>query len=84
MVTYTCVALNLLFIAFAFYTREMGPTFVLLTMITLASIGTAFLFYTKSRSRIYVGESMSQNEPAITSQKILSFRKKNVVSPEDN
>jgi UDP-N-acetylmuramyl pentapeptide phosphotransferase/UDP-N-acetylglucosamine-1-phosphate transferase len=84
MVTYTCVAINLLFIAFAFYAREWGSTIVLLTMIAAASLGTAFLFYTKSRSRIFVGESMGQNEPAITSQKILSFRKKNYVAPEDN
>jgi hypothetical protein len=53
-------------------------------MILFASIGTGFLFYTKSRGRIYVGESIGQNEPAITSQKILSFRKKNQVAPEDN
>ena len=84
MVTYTCVGLNLLFIAFAFYAREMGSTFVLLMMITVASIGTAFLFYTKNRSRIYVDGKIGHNEPAITSQKILSFRKKNYVAPEDN
>jgi len=84
MVTYTCVGLNLLFIAFAFYAREWGPTYVLMTMIAFASIGTAFLFYTKNRTRIYVDGKISHNEPAITSQKILSFRKKNVVSPEDN
>jgi hypothetical protein len=31
-----------------------------------------------------VDGKISHNEPAITSQKILSFRKKNVVAPEDN
>jgi UDP-N-acetylmuramyl pentapeptide phosphotransferase/UDP-N-acetylglucosamine-1-phosphate transferase len=83
-VTYTCVGLNLLFIAFAFYARDWGSTYVILTMIAFAAGGTAILFYSKSRGRIYVEGKLSNGEPAITSQKILSFRKKNFVTPEDN
>ena len=83
-VTYTCVGLNLLFIAFAFYARDWGSTFVILTMIGVAATGTAFLFYTNNRSRVFVDGKLGNNEPAITSQKILSFRKKNYVTPQDN
>lgn len=83
-VTYTCVGLNLLFIAFAFYARDWGSTFVILTMIAVAAIGTAFLYYTNNRSRVFVDGKLGNNEPAITSQKILSFRKKNYVTPQDN
>jgi UDP-N-acetylmuramyl pentapeptide phosphotransferase/UDP-N-acetylglucosamine-1-phosphate transferase len=83
-VTYTCVALNLLFIAFAFYARDWGSTFVILTMIAVAATGTAFLYYTNNRSRVFVDGKLGNNEPAITSQKILSFRKKNYVTPQDN
>ncbi len=83
-VTYTCVGLNLLFIAFAFYARDWGSTFVILTMIAVAATGTAFLYYTNNRSRVFVDGKLGNNEPAITSQKILSFRKKNYVTPQDN
>jgi UDP-GlcNAc:undecaprenyl-phosphate GlcNAc-1-phosphate transferase len=83
-VTYTCVGLNLLFIAFAFYARDWGSTYVILTMIAVAAIGTAFLYYTNNRSRVFVDGKLGNNEPAITSQKILSFRKKNYVTPQDN
>jgi UDP-N-acetylmuramyl pentapeptide phosphotransferase/UDP-N-acetylglucosamine-1-phosphate transferase len=83
-VTYTCVGLNLLFIAFAFYARDWGSTYVILTMIAVAATGTAFLFYTNNRSRLFVDGQLDTNEPAITSQKILSFRKKNYVTPQDN
>ena len=83
-VTYTCVGLNLLFIAFAFYARDWGSTFVILTMIGVAATGTAFLYYTNNRSRVFVDGKLGNNEPAITSQKILSFRKKNYVTPQDN
>lgn len=83
-VTYTCVGLNLLFIAFAFYARDWGSTFVILTMIGVAATGTAFLFYTNNRSRVFVDGKLGNNEPAISSQKILSFRKKNYVTPQDN
>jgi UDP-GlcNAc:undecaprenyl-phosphate/decaprenyl-phosphate GlcNAc-1-phosphate transferase len=82
-VTYSCVGLNLLFIAFAFYARDWGSTYIILTMIAIASLGTAVLFYSKSRSRIFV-EGNNSNEPAITSEKILSFRNKNYVAPQDN
>jgi len=83
-VTYSCVGLNLLFIAFAFYARDWGSTYIILTMIAIASLGTAVLFYSKSRSRIFVEGNNNSNEPAITSEKILSFRNKNYVAPQDN
>jgi UDP-N-acetylmuramyl pentapeptide phosphotransferase/UDP-N-acetylglucosamine-1-phosphate transferase len=83
-VTYTCVGLNLLFIAFAFYARDWGSTSVILTMIAVAAVGTALLFYTNYRSRVFVDGKLNPNEPAITSEKILSFRKKNYVTPQDN
>lgn len=83
-VTYTCVGLNLLFIAFAFYARDWGSTYVILTMIAVAATGTAFLYYSNNRSRVFVDGKLGTNEPAITSQKILSFRKKNYVTPQDN
>ena len=83
-VTYCCVGLNLLFIAFAFYARDWGSTYIILTMIAIASLGTAVLFYSKSRSRIFVEGNDNSNEPAISSEKILSFRNKNYVAPQDN
>jgi UDP-GlcNAc:undecaprenyl-phosphate/decaprenyl-phosphate GlcNAc-1-phosphate transferase len=83
-VTYTCVGLNLLFIAFAFYARDWGSTYIILIMIAVAAAGTGLLYYSNNRYRIYVEGNQNGGEPAITAEKILSFRKKNIVAPEDN
>lgn len=83
-VTYVCVGTNLLFIAFAFYARNWGPTIVLSIMVTVASLITAILFYSKSRTRVVVGGKLVDGEEAIGAQRVLSFRRKTQPSPEDN
>jgi UDP-N-acetylmuramyl pentapeptide phosphotransferase/UDP-N-acetylglucosamine-1-phosphate transferase len=83
-VTYVCVGTNLLFIAFAFYARHWGPTMVLSIMVTVASLITAVLFYSKPRTRVVVGGKLVDGEEAIGTQRVLSFRRKTQPSPEDN
>lgn len=83
-VTYVCVGTNLLFIAFAFYARNWGPTMVLAIMVTVASLITAVLFYSKPRTRVAVGGKLVEGDEAIGAQRVLSFRRKTQPSPEDN
>ena len=83
-VTYVCVALNLLFIAFAFYARHLGSTTVISIMVLVASLGTAVLFFSKPRTRLVVEGKFGEGEATISSQRILSFRRKTQPSPEDN
>lgn len=83
-VTYSCVMANLLFIAFAFYARNWGSTLVILVMITVASSVTALLYFTKPRTRLVVDGEYADGDAAIGSQRVLSFRRKGIVNPEDN
>lgn len=83
-VTYVCVALNLLFIAFAYYARHLGSTTVISIMVAVASLGTALLFFSKSRTRLVVEGKFGEGEATISSQRVLSFRRKTHPSPEDN
>jgi UDP-N-acetylmuramyl pentapeptide phosphotransferase/UDP-N-acetylglucosamine-1-phosphate transferase len=83
-VTYVCVGMNLLFIAFAFYARNWGATAVIGIMITAASVITAFLYFSKPRTRLVVDDQFGDGEATITSQRVLSFRRKTHPSPEDN
>lgn len=83
-VTYVCVATNMLFIAFAFYARHWGPTMVIGIMVTVASLITAILFYSKPRTRMVVGGKFSEGEEAVGAHRVLSFRRKTQPSPEDN
>jgi hypothetical protein len=75
---------NLFFIAFAFYARSWGSTWVILVMITVASSATALLYFTKPRTRLVVDGEYADGDAAIGSQRVLSFRRKGIVNPEDN
>jgi UDP-GlcNAc:undecaprenyl-phosphate/decaprenyl-phosphate GlcNAc-1-phosphate transferase len=83
-VTYACVGMNILFIAFAFYARSWGSTAVITIMIAVASGVTALLYFSNARTRLVVEGKYSDGEAAITAPRILSFRRKTVPSPEDN
>jgi UDP-GlcNAc:undecaprenyl-phosphate/decaprenyl-phosphate GlcNAc-1-phosphate transferase len=83
-VTYTCVGINILFIAFAFMARNWGATYIILTMVGVAAAGTALLWYTNPRVTVYVDGELKSGQPTIANQRVLSFRKKALVSPEDN
>jgi UDP-N-acetylmuramyl pentapeptide phosphotransferase/UDP-N-acetylglucosamine-1-phosphate transferase len=83
-VTYSCVTANLLFIAFAFFARNWGSTLVILVMITVASSVTALLYFTKPRTRLVVDGEYADGDAAIGSRRVLSFRRKGIVNPEDN
>jgi UDP-GlcNAc:undecaprenyl-phosphate GlcNAc-1-phosphate transferase len=53
-VTYLCLSINIGFIALAYFGRSLGPTYLLLTMITLAFAGVGLLYYRKPKRRALV------------------------------
>jgi UDP-GlcNAc:undecaprenyl-phosphate/decaprenyl-phosphate GlcNAc-1-phosphate transferase len=62
-VTFTCFAINIAFIAIAYFGRPLGSTYLLAIMLGLAFSGFAFLFYyRKSRySTLVVSRSLNGN-----------------------
>lgn len=83
-VTYICVIVNILFIVFAYFSRSLGTTVLLLTMLLSAVVITGFLIYNLKRKRQYVESKYADGHPTINTQKLLLFRKKKLVLPEDN
>lgn len=53
-VTLTCVAVNLFFIAMAWFLKPIGPNYLLLAMLVLAFSGLGLLYYGNSRRRLVV------------------------------
>ncbi|MDX2047531.1 MAG: MraY family glycosyltransferase [Chitinophagaceae bacterium] len=80
-ITYTCVGINLLFIGFAYFSREWGCSMLILTMVTVASAGIAMLYYTKPKPRLFVTGKFTE-EAEISTSKILPLQKKAVLSEE--
>lgn len=75
-VTLTCVSINIGFIMIAWFGRYMGPNYLLLTMLTLAFSGLAFLYYYKRPKRTILiakrGEGVAQLK---TSSKVVTLTK---------
>ncbi|MBL7725640.1 MAG: undecaprenyl/decaprenyl-phosphate alpha-N-acetylglucosaminyl 1-phosphate transferase [Chitinophagaceae bacterium] len=75
-VTLTCVSVNIGFIMIAWFGRYMGPNYLLLTMLTLAFSGLAFLYYYKRPKRTILiakrGEGVAQLK---TASKVVTLTK---------
>ena len=84
-VTYICVTANLLFIAFAYLARDLGPTVLLFSMIIASASTTGLLIMTLNRRRKSAEQpDFIEGQHTINTQRLLSFRKKKMVLPEDN
>jgi UDP-N-acetylmuramyl pentapeptide phosphotransferase/UDP-N-acetylglucosamine-1-phosphate transferase len=84
-VTYTLFGANVFFIAFAYFLRDWDTTVLLLTMLGIACVAFAWLYYSNLRSRLYVTEKTHEDGSPLTSANVFSLKKKPInINPEDN
>jgi hypothetical protein len=81
-ITYTCVGMNILFVALAYFFRDFGTTWLILTMVTLACAITGAAYYTR-RKKAGVSDQIPLEEATLTSR-ILQLRKKGFIESEQN
>lgn len=72
MVTFTCVAVNISFIAMAFFLRNLGTTTVLGILLLSAFIFIGIIYYSRPKNKNVVNESIS-NAGILKSHKILNL-----------
>ena len=73
-VTFTCVGINIFFIVLAYLGRSMGPTYLLLVIVLLASLGLGFLYYRQPRRRtMVVAKSVTGNAELKATSKVVSL-----------
>jgi len=61
-VTATCLAINVLFVAFAYYFKWLGPTFLLLIMFATAFSGIAFLYYFRRKPKMFIAKHLDEKK----------------------
>jgi len=83
MITYSCVAINVIFIAIAYYFRYANCTVLILSLVTMASLCTGVMYFTARRRKVRIEEKFGTGQPAITSQ-ILQLKNKTFSTPEQN
>ena len=72
MLTFTCVGVNMVFIAMAFFMRNLGTTTVLSILLISAFIFISIIYYSRPKSKTLVDESIA-NAEVIKSHKILKL-----------
>ncbi len=81
-ITYVCVGINLLFIAFAYFARDWNCTLLIFTLVSVASLGIGILYYTKPKPRLFVAGKFGAEEREPGSSRILPLPKKALLSEE--
>ncbi len=77
MVTITCVAVNIIFIAMAYFLRNLGTTTVIGILLVSAFIFIGVIYYSRPRSKSIVDQNIS-NADVIKSHKILKLASETV------
>ena len=83
-VTYILVVVNLAFMAMAYFLQGMGTSLLMLTMLGIAATVTLMLLNALHKKRAVVETRFPDGQPTIDTQRLISFRRKKMVLPEDN
>jgi len=75
-ITLLCVGINILFVVFAYTFRSIGPTYLLLMMLTLSFAGFGLLYYRKPRrTTITISKRMNGTTELKTASKVVTLTK---------
>lgn len=75
-VTFTCVAINVLFILLAYFGQPLGPNYLLFIMLSIAFSGLGVLYYQKARKRLVVSKDINGKVEIKRTSKIFDLTKK--------
>jgi len=81
-ITFFCTALNLLFIAVAYFGRSLGPTYLFLTILSISFSCLAVLFYYKRpKPRMFVAKHLGEEQEFVNvpSPKIVTLTKETAI-----
>jgi len=81
-VTFLCVFLNILFVALAYFGRSLGPTYLLLLILSIAFGGLAILFYYKrTKPRMFIAKHLDEKSEFAnaTAPKVVTLAKEAAV-----
>lgn len=81
-VTFFCVFLNIFFVALAYLGRSLGPTYLLLLILTVAFSGLGVLFYyKKTKPRMFVAKHLDEKSEFgnTTTPKVVTLTKETAI-----
>jgi hypothetical protein len=72
-VTFSCLAINIGFIALAYFGRFMGPTYLMLTMLVLAFTGFGILYYGRTKQTMIIAKRMDGSTELKSTSKVVTL-----------
>ncbi|MEP6616890.1 MAG: MraY family glycosyltransferase [Ginsengibacter sp.] len=78
MITFVCVAANLLFIALAYILRGFGTTWVVAALATAAVVFVSVIYYSRPKQKLISSSHINGEESIIKSHKILTLTSETV------
>ena len=72
-ITSTCVIVNIVFIAVAYFGRSLGSTLLLLIMLTLASVGLGILYYRRPLRTMVIAKRIDGATELKTPSKVVTL-----------
>jgi UDP-N-acetylmuramyl pentapeptide phosphotransferase/UDP-N-acetylglucosamine-1-phosphate transferase len=82
-VTFICVSINIIFIALAYLTRNLGPNYVLFMMLALSFSGIGFLYYHRPRRTMVVAKKLSGAAELKTASKVVNLSQDTAATAEE-
>jgi len=79
-VALTCVAINLGFIALAWFGQSLGPNYLMLIMLVLSFSGLGMLYYRKSRRKMVIARSEDGTAALKTVSRVVTLTKETQVA----
>lgn len=72
-VTFTCVAINIGFIALAWLGQSLGPNYLMLIMLVLSFSGLGMLYYRKSRRKMVIAKTINGTTELKTASRVVTL-----------
>ena len=72
-VTFTCVGINVFFIVLAYLGRSLGPTYLLMIILSLAFAGLGVLYYRKPRRTMVIAKGINGAAELKTTSKVVAL-----------
>jgi UDP-N-acetylmuramyl pentapeptide phosphotransferase/UDP-N-acetylglucosamine-1-phosphate transferase len=74
-VTFTCVGINIGFIAMAYLGKSLGPNYLLLIMLTISFSGLGMLYYARPRRKMVIAKRSDGATELKTATKVVTLTK---------
>ncbi len=78
-ITFTCVAINIAFIAMAYLGKSLGPNYLLLIMLSISFAGLGMLYYARPRRKMVIAKRSDGATELKTASKVVTLTKEKEV-----